>query len=396
MSIQLFPLEKPSPDFETFENVAIKGIKEPQKVLFVELLVDPEVIEFISRDIMGVRIPSFQDIIKKKMKKLNAEAGERTTLLDCPEEKRFWKQYINFYYLMGYDCVPEIGVPLMHIEITSSVHSQRREVADTAALSRGKRMWAKGEKGSITSIEDFENFPWDVLKLEVEDYYDFLRKNLPEGMRLVVQANLYETIMERLMGYESLFYLLYDEPELVKAVFDKLGNIIYEYYKRVIPLEHVGAIFHPDDLGFKTNTMLSPDVLRKLYFPWLKKYASLAHENGKTLWYHCCGYKNEIMESLIKDVGIDALHSFEDVCCPVTEYKRRYGNRIGILGGVDMDKLCRLDEKRLRKYVRGTLDMCMRGGRYALGAGNSIANYVPIRNYLIMLDEGLRWRSSNC
>ena len=96
--------------------------------------------------------------------------------------------------------------------------------------------------------------------------------------------------------------------------------------------------------------------------------------------------------TLIKDVKIDALHSFEDVCCPIIEYKKRYGSRIAVLGGVDMDKLCRLDEENLRKYVKNILEECMTGGRFALGAGNTIANYVPLKNYFIMLDEGLKWK----
>jgi uroporphyrinogen decarboxylase len=29
--------------------------------------------------------------------------------------------------------------------------------------------------------------------------------------------------------------------------------------------------------------------------------------------------------------------------------------------------------------------------KYALGSGNSIANYIPVENYLIMLDEGLKY-----
>lgn len=55
-------------------------------------------------------------------------------------------------------------------------------------------------------------------------------------------------------------------------------------------------------------------------------------------------------------------------------------------------KLCRLNEESLRKYIREILDKCMVDGKYALGSGNSIANYVPVKNYLIMLEEGLKWR----
>ena len=77
---------------------------------------------------------------------------------------------------------------------------------------------------------------------------------------------------------------------------------------------------------------------------------------------------------------------------PVEEFKERYGDRLAVLGGVDMDKLSRLDKESLGKYVRNILNNCMPGGRYALGSGNTIANYVSIENYLAMLEEGLRWR----
>jgi uroporphyrinogen decarboxylase len=97
------------------------------------------------------------------------------------------------------------------------------------------------------------------------------------------------------------------------------------------------------------------------------------------------------MEELITDVKIDARHSFEDLIMPVAAFKQRYGDRIGVLGGIDIDKLCRLPERELRRHVRQTLDACMPGGRYALGSGNSVANYIPVQNYLAMLDEGYHW-----
>ena len=43
--------------------------------------------------------------------------------------------------------------------------------------------------------------------------------------------------------------------------------------------------------------------------------------------------------------------------------------------------------------MRETLDECM-PGRYALGSGNTIENYIPVENYLAMLEEGLRWKDS--
>jgi uroporphyrinogen decarboxylase len=98
------------------------------------------------------------------------------------------------------------------------------------------------------------------------------------------------------------------------------------------------------------------------------------------------------MEDLIDDVGIDAKHSFEDVILPVGEAKKRWGQRIAILGGIDMDYLCRHSEEEVRAYTRHVIEVCAAGGGYALGTGNSVANYVPLRNYLAMLAEGARYR----
>ena len=42
----------------------------------------------------------------------------------------------------------------------------------------------------------------------------------------------------------------------------------------------------------------------------------------------------------------------------------------------------------MRAYTRRCLEECAPGGGYALGSGNTIANYVPARNYLAMLAEG--------
>jgi len=46
---------------------------------------------------------------------------------------------------------------------------------------------------------------------------------------------------------------------------------------------------------------------------------------------------------------------------------------------VDVGKLSQLKEKELRQCVRNILDKCMPGGGYALGSGNSITNYIPVR-----------------
>jgi uroporphyrinogen decarboxylase len=35
---------------------------------------------------------------------------------------------------------------------------------------------------------------------------------------------------------------------------------------------------------------------------------------------------------------------------------------------------------------------CLPNGRFAIGSGNTVANYVPVENYIIMLEESLNWK----
>ncbi|MFO8007325.1 MAG: hypothetical protein R6V05_06265 [Candidatus Brocadiia bacterium] len=50
-----------------------------------------------------------------------------------------------------------------------------------------------------------------------------------------------------------------------------------------------------------------------------------------------------------------------------------------------------MPETELRQYVRGILGRCT-PGRFALGSGNTVASYTPVRNYLDMIEEGRRWK----
>jgi uroporphyrinogen decarboxylase len=144
-------------------------------------------------------------------------------------------------------------------------------------------------------------------------------------------------------------------------------------------------------MGFKTGPMIGPDDLRQFVLPGHKLMARMSHEAGRPYLLHSCGDLSTIMGDLIEEVGIDARHSFEDTIEPVTEAHAKYGDRIAMLGGIDVDFLCRADEEAVRRRVRETLEECMPGGGYCLGSGNSVANYVPVDNYLAMLDEGRRW-----
>ena len=86
------------------------------------------------------------------------------------------------------------------------------------------------------------------------------------------------------------------------------------------------------------------------------------------------------------DAGINAKHSNEDCIAPYDEWIERYSDRIGLFGGIDTDRLCRMKPDDLYEFVleSGTRFRKNANG-YALGSGNSIPEYVPTEGYLAMV-----------
>ncbi len=299
-----------------------------------------------------------------------------------PEAQRRFR--VDFAVACGYDVVRAM-VADYHFDTPA-----RRVADDTADRGRGKRSWRDDHAGLVGSWEEFEAYRWPSI--EHADFGDIeaLGAMLPANMKLVVA--LPGGVLENLigiMGYEMLCYRLADDPELVRAVADRVGECELALYEALVDFEQVGALWLNDDLGFKTATMLSPDHLREYVLPWHARLVECAHSHEVPVMLHACGNVAEIMEDLIA-TGIDAKHSFEDVIQPVGQFRREWGDTIAAIGGIDMDVISRCSEAEVREYTRGVIEECAPGGGWALGTGNSVPNYVPMENFLAMLDEGRR------
>lgn len=352
------PFTPPAPDYPAFERM-LTGQEPARRVHVAELRMDEEIVRWVTEEVFRERWIE------------HGQAG-------------YWPQFLHFCERLGYDFFCYWGFPW-----TGLPALRERRGADTAALGVGQRAWVEEEAGIISDWDDFRAFPWEAIGFD-EGPLDALEAALPPGMRLAASTHWFAFASQRLIGMEKLFLLSHDDPALVRAVLDRWGELVYAYYEACLRRPGVAAVFHSDDLGHKTATLLSPDWLREYVLPWLQRFAALAHSYEKQFWLHSCGNTLALMEDFLSDVRIDAYHSFQDVILPVTEFHRRYGDRIGVIGGVDMDALGRMPVEEFRGYVRGILDACQPRGRYALGAGNSLANYVRPENFLAMLEEA--WR----
>jgi uroporphyrinogen decarboxylase len=296
---------------------------------------------------------------------------------------------VRLHAALGYDV---FRVPVIHKEVFPLPELAARDTA--RQQSRGDRAWVEEHRGPIQGWEDFERYRWPRVADIDLGALEWMERHLPENMGCYdLTAHILE-MLTFLLGYETLCYAIYDQPELIDAVLGKVGGFYVEYTRVLCEFRCVSLIWGSDDMGFRSSTMVSPQFLRDKILPWHRACAEVAHQRGRCYLLHACGNLEEIMEELIAAVGIDGKHSFEDAILPVGEAFRRYGGRVAILGGIDVDFLCRAGEAAIRRRVRETLEDCFRprgGLGYCLGTGNTVANYIPLESYLAMLDEGRRF-----
>jgi len=270
----------PSPDFRRLEMV-LRREGEPDRVPLYEL---------------------FTNLTDPVLKRLGKWQDTTAVNLTHPERYERFVQNAETYFLsLGYDYMGVGG---------KGFNSPKSEpIMGTDA--RGQRHYLKSDFHMIAFRKDFEQYPWpDMQKIDYAPL-ECAKQRMPAGMKGIAGCSgILENTMW-LFGYEGISLMLYDDEELVKDVFDAVGSRIVAYLGTCASSDAVGAIQMGDDMGYKSQTMLPPDVYRKFLFPWHRRLVEAVHAHGKPIILHSCGNLAEIMEDII-DCGWEAKHSFED------------------------------------------------------------------------------------
>ncbi len=246
------------------------------------------------------------------------------------------------------------------------------------------------DKPLIFDRASFASFTWPNPDDFDYSHLEEIEKDLPGTMKLMVMGpgGVLENVIA-LTGYDNLCYMLFEQPDLAQDIFYAVGSRLVRYYEKAIHYNSVGLLMSNDDWGFNRQTFLSVDDMRKYVFPWHKKIVQTAHNAGKPAVLHSCGYFADIMEDIIQDMQYDGKHSYEDKIIPVEQAYERWGGRIAILGGIDMDFLIRSSSADIQKRCLNMLALAENKGGYALGSGNSIPEYVPAEKFAVMIESKL-------
>ncbi len=245
--------------------------------------------------------------------------------------------------------------------------------------------WASEGKGVITNEEEFENYRFPSKSDFDYSRLDEIKPLLPEGMGVIGQYGDIFTMTWEMMGFETFSITLFENPELIGRLNNVLGELVVSMFEVFAQHDTVDVLWFSDDIAFTNGLMVSPDVLDQYFFPWLKKIGDLAKEYNKPFIYHTDGVLFDVFDKII-ECGVDAIHPIEPKAMKITEVKKKYGDKLCLIGHVDVDLLARGTPEQVRAVIEKNIKVAGYNGGYIIGSGNSIPEYVNYENYMAMLN----------
>ena len=250
--------------------------------------------------------------------------------------------------------------------------------------------WAAEGRGIITTVEEFEKFPW--VSADDLDYskFDEVQKYLPQGMKIIAVSGKIFTITWILMGFEVFCMSFIQNEALISNLFEKIGTIQFESFKKVIDKPNIGAVWVVDDVAYDAGLMVSPKYLRTYLFPWYQRMAMICKERNIPFIFHSDGNLWKIMDDIVA-LGANAVHPIEPKAMDINEVKRKYGDKLALIGNIEVDKLTRGTKEEVIKEVKKRIKEIGPGGGYCIGSSNSIPEWMNYDNYIAMIEAVLRY-----
>lgn len=289
------------------------------------------------------------------------------------------KDDVDFWYKAGYDYIklqPDVDFNPAKIGQSDKATFQQDGILQFK--------WATEKKGIITTFEELENYIFPNKNDFGYNKFDEVKKILPEGMGVIGQYGDIFTMTWELMGFEGFSYALFENPDLIKSLNNKIGELVLSMFEYFAQSDTVDIIWYSDDIAFTNGLLMSPEVLDEYFFPWLKRIGDLAKSYSKPFIYHTDGVLYQVFDKII-ECGVNAIHPIEPKAMKLKDVKEKYGNKLCLMGHVDVDLLSRGTKEEVRAKVIENIEVM--GGKtgYCAGSGNSIPEYVNFENYIALL-----------
>ncbi|MDY5014556.1 MAG: uroporphyrinogen decarboxylase family protein [Eubacteriales bacterium] len=246
---------------------------------------------------------------------------------------------------------------------------------------------------SIEDVDALLDIPYEPVTYDPSDM-PRLREEVGEhGLLVTSPADPACAAMQLMEFGESLVWAM-TEPEH----FEKTVRIFHERMMQNLERQlntYTVDMYRICGPEYLTPPYLPPEYFAKYTAPYLKEMVDLIHSHGAYARIHCHGKIGQVLD-MMAATGCDAIDPCEappDGDIEFADIKRCVGDRIVLMGNIQLKLLEKGSAEEVREYVLRTMDACKPGGRFVIMPTAGPIN-VPLspkteENYRVFIDTAL-------
>ena len=229
---------------------------------------------------------------------------------------------------------------------------------------------------------------FDVSNLETRFPPDWERKTRETAVRddiILIDGGCYYWTLRSLAGVENASYLLYDAPEVVDELFERYFTVVMAGLHRAVKLVKIDIIGFGEDVAYKTGTLISPEMFRRMILPRYRKAMEFAHAHGIDLaWYDSDGDIRAFIPDYMA-VGINGFAPCEVAAgMDPVGLRREFGRELRLIGGFDKRIVAQGPAAIAAEFAR--LRPLIEEGGFMPAIDHSVSSDISWDNYRHYLD----------
>ncbi len=284
------------------------------------------------------------------------------------------------------------------MEAFGIIHPLRRNYCQWDQMEEKERRLHRNQVAD-TYIATAERFEHSAIFLhpnpdrveEMAKLIDIVREKSGDKYFLIIHGDATYDVPsgDRMLDFT---YRMIDDPEGMRA--DASERVDQALKNAEVLMKHGGldGFALCADYCFNAGPFLSPSQFGEFITPYLARLIKGYRDMGFYTVKHTDGNIMPILDQLV-EANPHALHSIDPQAgVDIAEVKRRYGNRLCLIGNVSCGLLDTGTDEEVVKSARYALKSGMPGGGYIFSTSNCIYAGMRLARYELMLDV---WRKFN-
>lgn len=252
-------------------------------------------------------------------------------------------------------------------------------------------------KKSLTSMPQFLDWPVkneDDFELIKERFNPEDRGRFPENWKRLLEKYKSRDFPLGIGGYPvglfgslrfltgtNIYYMYYDNPKLVKTMLQFLTEFWINLWAEILNLVEVDFAIFFEDIAYRGNTLISPDIFREFMMPCYKRITNFLRKKGINIILVDSDGDFSRLIPLFLESGITGFYPFEIQAGMDPMKIRKKFPQLHIIGGLDKIKIA-AGKKEIDSELEKKISFMLERGGYIPCADHDLPPDIPWENFV--------------